>query len=71
MGDFLFGFGVAKFIFCRCVAFIFRVTATYVMRGAIFGVFSTLGSGALFCIWEGCNGIVCTLGSYAGNSFAG
>ena len=71
MGDLLFGFGVANLIFCCCVAFIFRVTATYVMRGAIFGGFSTLGSGALFGIWEGCNGIVCTLSSDAGNSFAG
>ena len=71
MGDLLFGFGVANFIFFCCVAFIFCVVATYVMRGAIFGVFFTLGSGAVFGIWEGCNVIVCTLGFYAGNSFAG
>ena len=42
--------------------------------GAIFGGFSTLGSGEVFvgCTGgDGCNGIVSTLGSYAGNSFAG
>ena len=71
MGDFLFGFGVANFIFRRRVAFLFCVAATYVMRGAIFGGFSTLGSGAVFGICEGCNRIVCTLGYDAGNSFAG
>ena len=67
----MFGFGVANFIFRRRFAFLFRVAATYVMRSASFGGFSTLGSGAVFNIWEGCNGIVCTLGSDAGNSFAG
>ena len=71
MGDFLFGFGVSNFIFRRCVAFIFCVAATYVMRGAIFDGFSNLGSGAVFGIWEGCNRIVCTLGSDAGKTFAG
>ena len=51
--DFLFGVGVVNFIFCRRVAFLFRVAATYVMCGAIFGGFSTLGSGAVF---GGCTG---------------
>ena len=70
-GYLLFGFGVAKFIFRLCFASIFCVVATYVMRGAIFGGFSTHGSGAVFGIWEGCNIIVCTHGSDAGNYFAG
>ena len=67
----MFGFGVANFIFRRRVVFLSRVAATYVIRGAIFGGFSTLGSSAVFVICEGCNGIVCTLGYDAGNSFAG
>ena len=73
-GDFLFAFGVANFIFRRRVAFIFRVAAAYVIGGAIFGGFSTLGSGAVFggCTsGDGCNRIVSTLGSDAGNAFAG
>ena len=65
------GFGVSNFIFCRLVAFLFCVTATYVIRGAIFGSFFTLGSVAVFGIWEVCNGIACTLGSDPGKSFAG
>ena len=44
--DVLFGVGVASFIFCRRVAFLFRVAAAYVMCGEIFGGVSTLGSGA-------------------------
>ena len=67
MGDLLFGFGVANFIFRCRAAFLFRVAATYVMRGEVFGGFSTLGYGAVFGIWEGCNGIICTLGSDVGN----
>ena len=51
--DFLFGVGVANFIFCRRIAFLFRVAAAYLMCGAIFGGFSTLGSGAVF---GGCTG---------------
>ena len=43
--DALFGVGVANFIFRRRVAFLFCVAAAYVMCGAIFGGFSTLGSG--------------------------
>ena len=69
--DFLFGFGVANFIFCRRVAFLFRVAAAYVMCGAIFGGFYTLGSGAVFggCTGgDGCDGIFSTLG-YAAESF--
>ena len=46
--DVLFGFGVANFIFCRRVAFIFRVAAAYVMCGAILGGVSTFGSSAVF-----------------------
>ena len=41
-GDFLFGFGVANFCFCRRVAFLFRVAAAYVIGGAIFAVFPPL-----------------------------
>ena len=41
-GDFLFGFGVANFLFCRRVAFLFRVAAAYVIGGAIFVVFPPL-----------------------------
>ena len=55
-GDFLFGVGVAKFFFCRRVAFLFRVAAAYVICCTIFGGFPTLGSGAVFggCIgWDG------------------
>ena len=73
-GDFLFDFGVANFIFCRRVAFLFCVAAAYVMSGTIFGGFSTLGSGAVLggCTGgDGCNGIFSTLGSDAGNFFAG
>ena len=51
--DFLFGVGVANFIFRRHVAFLFRVAAAYVMCGAFFGGVSTLGSGAVF---GGCTG---------------
>ena len=73
-GYFLFGFGVANFIFCRRVAFLFIVAAAYVIGGAIFGGFSTLGYGAV-CVGctggDGCNGIVSTIDSSAGNSFAG
>ena len=64
----MFGFGVANFIFRRRVAFLFCVAAAYVIGGAIFGGFSTLGSGEVFvgCTGgDGCNGIVSTLGSYA------
>ena len=72
--DFLFGVGVANLIFrCRFV-FIFRVAAAHVMGGAIFGGFSTLGSGAVFggCTGgDGCNGIVSTLGYAAGSFFSG
>ena len=73
-GDFLFGVGVANFIFRRLVAFLFRVAEAYVIGGAIFGGFSTLGSGAVFggCTGRyGCKGIVSTLGSDAGSFFAG
>ena len=45
---FLFGFGVANFIFRRRVAFLFRLAAAYVIGGASFGGFYTLGSGAVF-----------------------
>ena len=72
--DVLFGVGVANFIFRRRVAFLFRVTAAYVMCGAIFGGFSTLGSGAVFggCTGgDGCNGIFGTLVSAAGSLFSG
>ena len=77
LGEFsrlFFGVGVANFIFRRRVAFIFRVTAAYVMGGAIFGGFSTLCSGAVFdgCTGRyGCNVIVRTLGSDAGSFFSG
>ena len=47
-GDFLFGFGVANFLFCRRVAFLFRVAAAYVIGGAMFGGIFVLGSGAVF-----------------------
>ena len=53
LADVLFEFGVANFIFCHCVTFLFRVAAAYVMYGAIFGGVSTLGSGAVF---GGCTG---------------
>ena len=72
--DFLFGAGVGNFIFRLRVTFIFRMTAAYVMGGAIFGGFSTLGSGAVFggCTGrDGCNGIFRTLGSDAGSFFSG
>ena len=72
--DFLFGVGVAKFIFCRCIAFLFCVAAAYVMGGAIFGGFYTLGSGAVFgccTVGDGCNGIFSTLVSDAGSLFSG
>ena len=42
----LFGVRVVSFNLCRCVAFIFRVAAAYVMSGEGFGGVSTLGSGA-------------------------
>ena len=67
-GDCLFGVGVANFIFRRRVAFLFRVAAAYVMGVAIFGIFSTLGSGAVF---GGCNGTVGTLGYDAGSFSSG
>ena len=51
--DFLFGVWVANFIFHRHVAFLFGVAAAYVMFGAIFGGFSTLGYGAVL---GGCTG---------------
>ena len=73
-GDFLFGVGVANFIFRHRVAFLFRLAAAHVMGGAIFDGFSTLGSGAVFggCTGGGgCNGIVRTLGSDSGSFFAG
>ena len=44
--DFLFGVGVASFIFRRRVAFLFRLTAAYVMCGEVLGGVSTLCSGA-------------------------
>ena len=44
--SFLLGVGAVSFIFCRCVAFLFRVLAAYVIFGEFFGGFSTLGSGA-------------------------
>ena len=72
--DFLFGVGVANLIFRRRVPFLFRVAAAYVMGGAIFGSFSTLGSSSVFggCTGgDGCNGIVSTLGSDAGRFFSG
>ena len=71
---FLFGFGVAKFIFRRRIAFLFRVAEAYVIGGAILSSFSTLGFGAMFggCTGgDGGNGIVITLGSDARSSFAG
>ena len=70
---FLFGFGVAKFIFRRRIAFLFRVAEAYVIGGAILSGFSTLGFGAVLggCTGgDGCKGIVGTLGFDAGNSFA-
>ena len=44
--DFLFGVGVASFIFRRRVTFLFRVATAYVMCGESLGGVSTLGSGA-------------------------
>ena len=44
--DVFFGVGVSSFIFRRRIAFLFRVTAAYVMCGEILGGFSTLGYGA-------------------------
>ena len=83
-GDLLFGFGVANFLFCQRVAFLFRVAAAYVIGDAIFDCLSTLGSGAVFggCtggdggtagkgVGETMGGVVSTLGSDAGNSLAG
>ena len=80
----LFGFGVANFMFCRRVAFLFRVAAAYVIGDAIFGGLSTLGYGAVFggctggdggtagkCVGDTVDVIVSTLGSDEGNSFAG
>ena len=46
--DFLFGVGVASFIFRRRVPCLFRVATEYVMCGAILGGVSTLGYGAVF-----------------------
>ena len=51
--DVLFGVGISNFIFRRRVAFLFSVTAAYVMCSAIFCGVSTLGSGAVF---GGCTG---------------
>ena len=83
-GDFLFGFGVANFFFRRRVAFLFQVTAAYVIGGEIFGGLSTLGSDEVFggCtggdggtagkyVGETVEGIVSILGSDAGNYLAG
>ena len=83
-GDFLFGFGVANFLFLRRVTFLFCVAAAYVIGGAMFGGLFTLGSGAVFggctggyggttgkCVGETAGGVVSTLGSDAGNSLAG
>ena len=83
-GDFLFGFGVTNLFFRRRVAFLFRVAAAYVIGGSIFGGLSTLGYGSVFggctggyggtvgkCVGKTVDGIVSTLGSDAGNSFAG
>ena len=44
--SFLFCIGAVSFIFCRRVAFLFRVAAAYVSGGEGFGGVSTLGSGA-------------------------
>ena len=44
--SFLSGVGAVNFIFCCRVAFLFRVTAAYVICGEVFGGVSTLGSGA-------------------------
>ena len=44
--SFLLGVGAVSFIFCRRVAFLFRVAAAYVICGEIFGVVSILGAGA-------------------------
>ena len=46
LADVLFGVGAVSFIFRRRVTFLFCVAAAYVMCGEIFGVVSTLGSGA-------------------------
>ena len=83
-GYFLFGFGVANFIFCRRVAFLLIMAAAYVIGGAIFGGLSPLSYGAVFggctggdggtagkCVRETVDGIFSTLGSDAGNSFSG
>ena len=42
----LFGVGVVSFSFRHRVAFLFRVTAAYMMSGEVLGGVSTLGSGA-------------------------
>ena len=44
--SFLFDVGAVNFMFCRRVAFLFRVAAAYMICGEVFGGFSTLGSGA-------------------------
>ena len=44
--SFLFGVRAFSFIFRRRVAFLFRVATAYVSCGDVFGVVSTLGSGA-------------------------
>ena len=44
--SFLFGVGAVSFIFCRRVAFLFRVAAAYVSCGDVFGGVSTLDYGA-------------------------
>ena len=47
--SFLFDNGAVSFIFCRRVAFLFRVAAAYVSCGEVFGGVSTLGSVAGCC----------------------
>ena len=45
-GSFLFVVGIVSFKFRRCVAFLFRVAAAYMICCEVFGGVSTLGSGA-------------------------
>ena len=74
----------SQLLFCQRVAFIFCMTAAYVIGGEIFSGLSTLGSVAVFggctggeCgtaskfVGETVEGIVSTLGSDAGNSLSG
>ena len=44
--SYLFGVGAVSFKFCCRVAFLFRVTAEYVICSEVFDGVSTLGSGA-------------------------